>query len=153
MSDHLTSPEEEAIMAPSFLKRLRRRFSKPVSSSRGKQSPYPPAWPLVDDTIARPPMNPQSQSLLFSRLTPELRRLIYVIAIGDVHRFTHIYPNPTNPARLTHSRCTDMHSSYPSWQHTCYTSLSDPETYEREARRISGETDGLVSLLLSCRRV
>lgn len=137
MSYPPTSTEAEASMAPNFLKKLRRKFSKRRHASLGNKVSYPAAWPLLEDTTARPPINPQSQSPLFSRLTPELRRLIYVLAIGDVYRFTHIYPDPDNPARLTHSRCTDMDSPYPTWQHTCFTSPSEPAAYNRQARRTS----------------
>ena len=128
------------------------------------QPSIPPAWPLYDEHYSKPQMNPQRDSPLFTRLSAELRVLIYQAALTDPHRFLHICKNNYKyletkkekvMRRLTaHVWCTDMESTAPTWQHACYGDyvIIEPGKYTAFVQhRIMETNDKLLSLLLACR--
>jgi hypothetical protein len=138
-------------------------FGKKLRKLRGAyaHSPYPPAWPLSDASHARPQMNSQQNCPLFKQLSGELRAMIYQAVLTNPQRFLHIIRNvlrqakrKSNQRRVAHYWCEDMASPFPTWQHSCYGESVhvEPGKYTLFCPRSITETsDGLLSLLLTCR--
>lgn len=100
------------------------------------------------------PLHQQAQSLLFSRLPPELRLHIYTAALIVSNRFMHILhqiPDQGELARLGHWQCDDAGNYHMVWQHRCFGPYV--ETYEQIFYMDMKHTSNTksLSLLLSCR--
>ena len=111
-------------------------------------------WPLQDDVTVKPKIRMQQKSPLFTKLSAELRILIYQAALGDPHRFLHICENTSRKRqRVSHYYCTDIESRYPTWQHNCYDdSKANLDFWVTMTQPIVKTTnDKLLSLLLTCR--
>ncbi|KAF2653175.1 hypothetical protein K491DRAFT_680773 [Lophiostoma macrostomum CBS 122681] len=125
-----------------------------LKARRHPEPTYHPAWPLCDEEISRPDMEPQHGSPLFGTLSAELRIMIYRAVLTDASRFLHICLNRRDGVRrrvrsVAHYWCVDMESQFPKWQHTCYGEKFSPPG--QEFRPITETDDKLLSLLLTCR--
>jgi hypothetical protein len=130
-------------------------------SALTKQLSYPPAWPLHDEQCAKPDMHAQTASLLFGKLSAELRISIYESVLTDPERFLHICQNHRkrntrhSERAVAHHWCTDRDSPFPTWQHACFGehTYNNAQMKVFASRPITTTNDQLLSLLLSCRRM
>jgi hypothetical protein len=116
--------------------------------------PLPPStWPLQDDCTVKPKIRMQQKSLLFTKLSAELRILIYQAALGDPHRFLHICESTKQKRQsVSHYHCTDIESPYPTWQHSCYSDIPANLVFGVLMVQPTVKTkDKLLALLLTCR--
>lgn len=148
-----------------------RKFGRKISQAVGLRPTPTPAWPLQSGCDV-PEIQDQLQSLLFGKLSIELRIIIYELVLGDPKRFLHICLNRGKKAKkhrkVAHWRCDEMdiqrhepmNSPCPTWQHWCF---GDHPIIDRQAhhhdmfnphrREITVTEDQLIAILLSCRRM
>lgn len=100
------------------------------------------------------PMHPQTQSLLFSKLPPELRLHIYTTALIGSNRFMHILhqiPDQHELVRLAHWPCDDAGTYHMIWQHRCFGPYVEAYGQIFYVNMKHTSNTKLLSLLLSCR--
>ena len=134
---------------------LRGDFSQRVASLlRTRSQRFVPAWPLLplDVKNKKPKLSNQHQSSLFGKLSAEIRLFIYSYLLADEDRYLHISRDLGGRKRLAHHRCRDFDSALPTWQHSCFGEWSDVEDQVYRIRETVTE-DGILHILLSCRRV
>jgi hypothetical protein len=115
--------------------------------------PFAPAWPLQDAKVPKAPTNPQLHSPLFGKLSTELRLIIYEAVLTDPTRFLHICQtkgDTSSRRQIAHVWCTDTHSRFPTWQHSCFGDIMRNGTNPSHVR-ITQTDDKLLSPLFSCR--
>jgi hypothetical protein len=93
----------------------------------------------------------QTQSILFSVLSEDVRLLIYEAALSDPAQLLHIvsYRGKEKRRTMGHWHCVDAQSPFPTWQHSCH------GIYEVEGgirhRSEPRSNSNLLPLLLTCR--
>ena len=103
-------------------------------------------------------MHGQLQSLFFSKLTAELRLIVYEMVLGPQHRgeLCHILAPPTG-LMWANVPCYEPNvdkfhlTSTPVWAHRCWGFIRQDE--DEEVPRVEPERRELLSLLISCRRM
>ncbi|KAF2662837.1 hypothetical protein K491DRAFT_672688 [Lophiostoma macrostomum CBS 122681] len=140
-------------MQSSLLGKVRRKLSRkphqsePASCSNSAcTTPEEPAAAAAAER--RSSTSSQLQCLLFGKLSAELRLLIYAYALGDPIRPMHIIPFKRGSPEVAHSRCYDMQSPLPSWQHHCFGQTGYSMQHHSSPLRVN---DNILSLLLTCR--
>lgn len=116
----------------------------PQSRPRALTLPLPP--PTKSKQANQPPQTTadQSQSLLLSKLSLEIRRLIYEEVLG--YKVVHIL---SLYKRMAHVRCNDAKNSLP-YRHRCF-----PGPVMVTGRSVDwvSRSGGLLGLLKTCRQV
>lgn len=136
---------------PTFAQYLRRRVEAGFRKLVVPRLNLPMAWPLGDGIPPQISINAQPQSLLFRKLSIELRIIVYQAVLGDLARYTHIFQLLDGSGLIGHVRCYDVQSLFPTWQHKCF-------GYRREGqltvlKLVPRSEDKLLALLLTCRLV
>jgi hypothetical protein len=134
---------------------------KKARSALSSKSPYPPARLRHDNELTEDDITAQKECPLFSKLSAELRILIYEAVLTDRSRFLHICMNRRQRKAkrrvrpVAHFWCTDQDSPFPTWQHACFGESVKPleQMMAFCFRPITTTDDHLLSLLLSCRLV
>jgi hypothetical protein len=98
------------------------------------------------------PVHDQSQSIVFDKLSAEIRLLIYEAVLTDPTRLLHISFFSKSEG-MRHWRCEDVDSPFPLWQHRCFGIYNNSDNSGRHHRTESRSNDNLVNLLLTCRRM
>ena len=131
---------------------------------RGSEHPHPiPAKrprPLTPDPVnsrKRSRAHPQEQSLLFTRLPLDIRRLIYREALVPADgRELHIF---SSNRRLPSHQCHIIDSNLRGWMHDCYSTRAEDGTTVTwmEEGLVEGQHEAqipmVIGLLCSCRRM
>ena len=100
------------------------------------------------------PLHSQEQSILFNRLSTELRLLVFSAVLthsGRLLHILHMVPDQGESLHLSHWRCEDVDYMHPVWQHRCFGQWTDGDTlYTRSELRSNSD---LLPLLLTCRSI
>jgi hypothetical protein len=96
----------------------------------------------------------QTECTLFSKLSTEVRLLVYKAVLADPDRllhFLHTTPTRGRPNKLGHWRCDDTECPKLTWQHKCFgVWVAGGALVTRDASHTNGD---LIFLLMTCRQM
>jgi hypothetical protein len=131
-----------------FLRNLRRKKTEPTTTIAPNQD----SESMPRSVLPRSSPLGQEQSVLFGKLSAEMRLLIYEKVLAEPQcllHFLHVTPTKGRPAKLGHWRCEDAASPYLTWQHVCFGVWNEGSTrWYRPASTTNGD---LISMLITCR--
>ena len=133
-----------------LLRKWQRKNPEPTTTISIKRSQDAKSMPRPE--LPRGEPLDQKQCMLFGKLSPEVRLLIYEEVLADPQRllhFLHVTPGKGRPHKLGHWRCEDMDSMYLTWQHMCFGVWNEASgRMHRPAYYTNGD---LFSILVTCR--